>query len=402
VNIELSRRAAGLSQSATMAVSARAKEMIKNGINVIDLSAGEPDFPTPDYVKESGIAAINGNMTRYTPAAGLEKLRVLIAEKLKRENGLEYTPAEIVITAGAKQAVFNAAFCLFDDGDEVLIPSPYWVSYPDIINLAGANPVIVRGNRERDFKIDIDDLRKNCTPRTRGLILNSPSNPSGAVYSLEELREIGRFSAEQGLWVISDEIYEKIIYGDSVFVSIASAYPEIFDRTVIVNGLSKSMSMTGWRIGYSACRPELAKAMVRLQSHTTSCVSSISQYAAIGALSSLEEGADVQRQMVSEFDRRRLYLIEHLIEKCGLSMVDPKGAFYLFFDISPYFGKQADGLEVSCSLSMCKYLLEKGEVALVPGVAFGEDQYVRLSYAASIENIQEGTTRIINALEKLQ
>jgi aspartate aminotransferase len=385
-----------------MAVSARAKEMIKDGINVINLSAGEPDFPTPGYVKDAGIEAIAGNMTRYTPAGGLEELRILIAEKLKRENGLEFSPGDIVITAGAKQAVFNSAFCLFDDGDEVLIPSPYWVSYPDIVNLAGAKPVIVEGNPQRDFKINVDDLKQRCTSRTRGLILNSPSNPSGAVYSAEELREIGRFCVEQGLWVISDEIYEKIIYENSAFVSIASVCNEMVDKTVIVNGLSKSLSMTGWRIGYSACRPELAKAMVRLQSHTTSCVSSISQYAAISALSSLDERAEVQRKMVSEFDKRRLYLIEHLIDRCGLSVVNPKGAFYLFFDVSPYFGKEADGMKVSCSLSMCKYLLEKGLVALVPGVAFGEDHYIRLSYAASIENIEEGTTRIISALQKLQ
>ena len=402
MNIKLSRRTAGLSQSATMAVSARAKEMIRDGINVINLSAGEPDFPTAGYVKDAGIEAISGNLTRYTPAGGLEELRTLIAEKLKRENDLEFSSGEIVVTAGAKQAVFNSAFCLFDENDEVLIPSPYWVSYPDIINLAGAKPKIVQGNRQRDFKIGVDDLRQHRTSRTRGLILNSPSNPSGAVYSAEELREIGLFCAEQGLWVISDDIYEKIIYENSAFVSIASVCPEIVDKTIVVNGLSKSLSMTGWRIGYSACCLELAKAMVRLQSHTTSCVSSISQYAAISALSSLDERAEVQQQMVSEFDKRRLYLIEHLIDRCGLSVVNPKGAFYLFFDISPYFGKEADGMEVSCSLSMCKYMLEKGNVALVPGVAFGEDHYVRLSYAASIENIQEGTTRIINSLQKLQ
>ncbi len=400
--IELSRRVRDLSQSATMAVSTRAKEMKREGIDVIDLSAGEPDFPTPPFIKAAGVGAINENRTKYTPAAGLEDLRGLVADKLVRENGLEYTAENVIITAGAKQAVFNAAFCLFQEGDEVLIPSPYWVSYPEIVTISGASPIIVRGEPKNDFKISVSDLESHSTKKTRGLILNSPSNPSGAVYAPEELRQIGLFCRDRGLWVISDEIYEKIIYDGDIAASIASTCPEVRDLTVVVNGLSKTLSMTGWRIGYAAATSALVKSMIRLQSHTTSCVSAISQYAAIEALKKPDEYASALRQMVDEFAERRIFLIENLIEECGLSMVFPRGAFYLFFDVSPFFGKSCDGNTVNRSLSMCGYLLEEANVALVPGVAFGEDHYVRLSYAASLDNIKKATERIIEALKKLQ
>jgi len=402
VEIELSGRVRELSQSVTMAISAKAKEMKRNGIDVVDLSAGEPDFSTPSFVKEAGVEAIRSDMTRYTPPGGLDELRALVAEKLRRENGLEYAPEEVVVTSGAKQAVFNAAFCLFHEGDEVLIPAPYWVSYPAIVTLSGARPVIARGDPERDFKVTVETLESLTGPNTKGMILNSPTNPSGAVYTLEELKEIGRFCHERGLWIISDEIYERIVYDDGRAPSIAEACPEVKDRTVVVNGLSKSLSMTGWRIGYAAADGELVKAMIKLQSHTTSCVSAISQHAAVEALGSPDQFERSVERMVSKFNKRRLYLLENLVNRCNLRAVYPRGTFYLFFEVSGFFGKSNEGREIKGSVDICRYLLEEGRVALVPGLSFGEDGYVRLSYAASIEEIREATDRIVEALEKLR
>ncbi len=402
MGIRLSKHVRNLSQSATMAVSARAKEMKREGINVIDLSAGEPDFPTPDFVKSAGAGAIENNRTKYTPAAGIPELRAAVAAKLGKENGLEYTADSIIVTAGAKQAVFNAAFCLFQDGDEVLIPSPYWVSYPEIVNLTGAEPVIVGSSPEKDFKVTAGDIEKKITERTRGLILNSPNNPSGAVYSADELGEIGTLCAERGIWVISDEIYERIVYEDGLAPSVASVRPDVMPLAVVVNGLSKTLSMTGWRIGYAAADPELVKAMIRLQSHTTSCVSSISQTAALTALQEFDRYDASAKEMVVRFDERRRYLMEHLIRPRDLTCTAPQGAFYLFFDLSPFYGKQWKGGTIGGSLDMCSYLLEEGNVALVPGVAFGEDSYIRLSYAASLENIEAGTQRILSALDALE
>lgn len=398
----LSDRVNEVTKSATMAVMSRAKEMKRNGIDVIDLSAGEPDFPTPHYIKASGVQAIEDDKTKYTPPAGLEELRECVALKLKKENGLEYSSEDIIITAGAKQAVFNAAFCLFQEGHEVVIPSPFWVSYPEIVKLAGAEPVIVRGEPDNDFKISVENLERHATRKTRGMILNSPTNPSGAVYTPEELSAIGRFCAEHGMWIVSDEIYEKIVYDDETVVSIARACPEVKDRTVVVNGLSKTMCMTGWRIGYAASKRELIEAMIRLQSHTTSCVSAISQYAALTALRAPDEYDKALNEMVSEFDKRRRYIVESLQEKYSLKMVYPKGAFYLFFDVSPFFGKECDGIKVNSSISMCNFLLEKARVALVPGKSFGEDGYVRLSYTASVDELEEAALRIKDALKKLQ
>lgn len=402
MDLKLSRRVKNLSQSVTLAVSGKARQMKRQGIDLVDLSAGEPDFATPAYVKEAGKRAIDENRTKYTSEAGIEELRKSITKKLKEENGLDYSPDDVIITAGAKQAVFNAAFCLAEEGDEVLIPSPYWVSYPEIVSLAGARPVIVESRPERDFKVTLDDLARKVTPRTRGLILNSPNNPSGSVYTAEELRAIGLFCCERKIWIISDEIYERVVYDDAVAPSIAKVCPEVKDLTVVVNGLSKTLSMTGWRLGYAAARSEIVKAMVRLQSHTTSCVSTISQYAALQAMGERGDYILAVKEMVSKFDERRLYLLEHLVKKCGLSAIYPRGAFYLFFDVSPFFTEEVEGTSLDGSVSLCSYLLEKARVALVPGVAFGEDNYVRLSYAASMKEIQEGTRRIAESLVRLR
>jgi aspartate aminotransferase len=401
MDVKLSKRVRNLSQSVTLAVSGKARQMKRQGIDLVDLSAGEPDFPTPAYVKVAGKKAIDENKTKYTSEAGIEELREAVAKKLKKENGLEYSSEDIIITAGAKQAVFNATFSLSEEGDEVLIPSPYWVSYPEIVSLAGANPVVVESLPERDFKVTVEDLSRKVTPRTRGLILNSPNNPSGAVYTAEELLAIGLYCAERGIWIISDEIYERIVYDDTTAPSIARVCPAVKDLTVVVNGLSKTLSMTGWRLGYAAARREIVKAMTRLQSHTTSCVCTISQYAALKAVSGWNDYASAVKEMVAKFNERRLYLLENLVKKCGLSAVSPRGAFYLFFDVSPFFGEASGGSSITGSVSMCSHLLEKARVALVPGIAFGEDHYVRLSYAASMKDIMEGTRRIAESLEAL-
>jgi aspartate aminotransferase len=401
MDVKLSKRVKNLCPSVTLAVSGKAREMKSQGIDLVDLSAGEPDFFTPSYVKEAGKRAIDENRTKYTSEAGIEELRHAVAVKLKEENGLEYLPEEIIITAGAKQAVFNAAFSLWDEGDEVLIPSPYWVSYLEIVNLCGARPVIVESTPERDFKATVPELAKKVTPRTKGLILNSPNNPTGAVYTAEELRAIGLFCVERGIWIISDEIYERIVYDGVTAHSIARVCPEVKGLTVVVNGLSKSFSMTGWRLGYAAAQGETVKAMTRLQSHTTSCVSSISQHAGLEALNARGEYLLAVRQMVAEFNERRLFILENLVKKCGLAAVRPQGAFYIFFDVSPFFSAEGRGASVRGSVAMCTHLLEKAKVALVPGIAFGEDNYVRLSFAASMNDIQEGTRRIVESFVAL-
>lgn len=379
--IRLSRRVKDLKPSITLEITAKAKKMRSEGIDIISLSAGEPDFNTPDLVKEAAKQAIDDNFTRYTPAAGILELRKGVAEKLKRDNDLEYSPECISLCSGAKHAIYNVIQVLCDPNDEVLIPAPYWVSYPEMVLLASAKPVIIPTTESINFKITPDLLEKYVTKKSKILILNSPSNPTGMVYSREELKALSEFVCENDLIVISDEIYEKLIY-DGEHVSIASFHDEIKQRTVVVNGFSKSHAMTGWRVGYTAARIEIARAMNNLLSQSTSNVSSITQKASLAALL-VEES--VIRNMRNEFLKRRDLIMDRLNNIAGVTCLKPEGAFYVFPNIK--------NLQRGSSMTVANALLDQAEVAVVPGIGFGADENIRLSYACSAEDITEGLNR---------
>jgi aspartate aminotransferase len=390
-----------LSPSLTLAIAARAKEMKMSGLDVIDLSAGQPDFPTPPFICEAGREAIDRGETRYTPAAGIPQLREAIAHELEVANGLSYSPEQVIVTAGAKQAIFNAIFCLFGREDEVLVPVPYWVSYPQMVAFSGAAIRYVETSRENDFRVRRSDLEGAVTDRTRGLILNSPNNPTGSVYSRDELHEIWSFCRRRSIRVISDEIYEKIIYDGRPFCSIAGVDREAVRDVVVVNGFSKAYSMTGWRIGYAAGPKGLIGVMGSLQSHTTSNASSISQWAALAALEQPGRSAAVRREMMEEFSRRRKYLMDRLRGTLDLSFIDPQGAFYLFIETSRFYGRRVGDREITGSIALCHFLLEDHGLAIVPGSAFGRDDYIRLSYAASLEDIERGIEKLERGLGTL-
>jgi aspartate aminotransferase len=374
---KFSQNIAELTPSQTLAIAAKAKEMKGAGIDIVDLSAGQPDFPTPPFICEAAREAMERGETRYTPAGGILPLREAIARKLKEENDLSYTPKQVIVTAGAKQAIFNAVFCLFGKGDEVLIPNPYWVSYPPIVNFSGATVKLVETAHEADFRMTLADLEGAITDRTKGLIINSPNNPTGSVYSREELREIWSLCQRESIWIISDEIYEKTIYDDLPFVSVANVVDDQPENVVVVNGFSKSYSMTGWRAGYAAGPLDLIGAMESFQSHTTSNTSSISQWAALAALEQSDKSAAVHSMMLSKFSKRRDYILEKVEKGLGLSCVFPRGAFYLFFETSGFYGNRIGDYEIKDSVSLCRYLLEEEKIALVPGVAFGRDAPTR-------------------------
>jgi len=401
MNDSLSDNIGGLIPSATLAIAAKAKELKNGGIDIADLSAGQPDFPTPPFICDAAREAMERGETRYTPAAGIPRLKEAIARKLETENGLRYSPEQVIVSVGAKQAIFNAVFCLFGPGDEVLVPNPYWVSYPPIVNFARAKTRYVKASREADFRITPADLEAAVTDRTRGLILNSPNNPSGTRYSREELHAIWSFCHERSIWIISDEIYEKIIYGDQPFVSIAGVSDESHQNAVVVNGFSKAYSMTGWRLGYAAGPLDLVKAMGSFQSHTTSNTSSVSQWAGVAALENEVLARAFHEEVLAKFSKRRDFLVDRFENDLGLPFVDPQGAFYLFFETSGFYGRKVGDYEIKDSVSLCSYLLEDRKVALVPGVAFGRDDYVRISYAASSEEIEKGIERLKRGFEIL-
>lgn len=377
--------------SATLAISAKAAAMRKEGIDVISFGAGEPDFDTPQHIKQAAIEAINSGFTKYTPASGTPELKEAIAEKLKKENNLDYSPSQIIVSCGAKHSIYNALMAICDPGDEVIIISPYWVSYPEMVRLAGGVPVIVETEMENDYLPSPDAIRSKISPKTKAIIVNSPSNPTGSVCTEEILREIGELAVEGDFYIISDEIYEKLIYDGLRHVSIAALDERFKERTILINGVSKSYSMTGWRIGYAAGPEEVISAMSRIQSHSTSNPTSISQAAALEALRGPQE--EVER-MRAEFERRRKLICGKLDEIEGIRYFRPKGAFYVFVDVSAFYEK----LGVRGSVEFADHLLEKAKVALVPGVAFGDDRCVRLSFATSDEAIVEGLERIKAAL----
>lgn len=396
--MRISQRCQRVTGSLTLAIDAKAKEMKQKGIDVVGFGAGEPDFDTPEHIRKAAKDALDLGKTRYTPAAGMPELRQAICDKLKRDNGLDYVPQQIVVSNGAKHSLFNSFQALLEEGDEVIVSGPYWVSYPEIVRMAGGVPVIVEGREENNFKPTIDDFRAAVTDKTRAVVINSPNNPNGFVFTREELQAIGDLAIEKDLSIVSDEIYEFLVYDGAEHISIASLSPEIKERTIVINGMSKAYAMTGWRIGYTASPLNAAKAMTNFQSHSTSCPNSIAQYAALTALS----GPDDQlKSMVAEFDRRRRRIVELINEIPGLSCKPPKGAFYVMMNIGGVFGKRYNGAPIVDSMSFTQLLLDNSHVAVVPGAGFGADAYVRLSYATSMENIEKGLARIKEFVGKL-
>ena len=394
----IARRAAAIKPSPTLATAAKAKEMKASGIDVVDFGVGEPDFDTPENVKEAAKKAIQSGYTKYTPASGAEDLKEAVIEKFKKDNGLVYEKSQILISCGAKHSLYNIAEALFDPGDEVIIPSPYWVSYPDQVILNDATPVIVETTEEEGFKLSAKKFEKALTRKTKAIILNSPSNPTGLAYDRKTLEEIAAVAVKHKVYVISDEIYEKLIYDGFQHFSIASLGPEIKNLTIVVNGVSKSHAMTGWRIGYAAGPKEVITAMANIQSQSTSNPASISQKAAVEALRGPQ---GFIQTMNIEFDKRRKYMVERLNKIPGMSCLMPVGAFYAFPRVSPLFGKSVNGKRIMGSSDFASYLLEEAKVALVSGDAFGADNYIRLSYATSLDTIVKGIDRIERAASKL-
>ncbi len=395
----ISERGRKIKPSPTLAVDSKAKELKAKGIDVVNFGVGEPDFDTPEHIKEAAIKAIKDGFTKYTPVGGIDELKEAIVEKLERENGLKYSKENILVSCGAKHTLYNIAQALFGPGDEVIIPSPYWVSYPDQVLINDAEPVIVETYEEDDFMLRPEALENKITSRTKAIILNSPSNPTGFIYNESALRKIAEISLRHNLYIISDEIYEKLLYDGEKHISIASFGEEIKARTIVVNGLSKSHSMTGWRIGYAAGPAEIIKVMTNIQSQSTSNPTSIAQKAAVAALKGPQ---DCVEKMRLEFEKRRNFLVDGLNKIPGIRCKMPKGAFYAFPNVKEILGKTANDKKIGTSMDLSIYLLENAHVALVPGSAFGGEGHIRISYATSMENIQKGLERISKAVESLQ
>jgi aspartate aminotransferase len=393
----LSRKIASVEESQTLALTRLAAQMKARGVNVVNMTAGEPDFPTPSHVKEAAIAAIRDNFTHYTPVAGIPELIAAVKEKFARENGLEFEAVQILISSGAKHSIFNALVALCNPGDEVIIPAPYWVSYPEMAKIADATPVIVNTGAETGYKVTPAALRAAITPRSKVLILNSPSNPTGAVYTTEELRGIAEAVAGSGLYIISDEIYEKILYDGARHVSIG-AIEAVRDRVITVNGVSKAYAMTGWRIGYMGGPKDLIQAAAKVQSQATSNANSVAQRAALAALTG---PSDEVTRMAAEFGRRREYFVGRIRCIPGVQLVAPAGAFYLFPDVSGCIGARRNGAPIASDMDVASYLMEEAKVAVVPGTAFGAPNHIRLSFACSMSEITDASDRIEVALNKL-
>ncbi|MCF6159138.1 MAG: pyridoxal phosphate-dependent aminotransferase [wastewater metagenome] len=386
----LSRIAREVKTSATLAITTKAKQLAAQGIDIMSFGAGEPDFDTPENIKDAAIKAIKDGYTKYTPTSGAPPLKEAICEKLYHDNTLQYSPSQVIVSAGAKQSILNIVLVLCDTGDEAIIPSPYWVSYPEMVIMAGATPVFLKTTDKEHFKITKESLARVITPKSKLLFINSPSNPTGMVYTEKELREIVCFAVEKGLYIISDEIYEKIIFDGMKHVSPASFSDECYRKVITVNGFSKIYSMTGWRLGYAAGPEEIIKAAVNIQDHTTSGASSITQMAGLEALKGSQNSVAT---MVCEFDKRRTYIVSRLNAMQGISCLLPHGAFYVFPKVSDLFNRRISGRTVTDSFDLVNLLLEKAHVAFVPGAPFGSDGYIRISYATAMENIEQGMDR---------
>lgn len=395
----ITRRISVVSPSLTLAITAKAKAMKAEGEDVVSFGVGEPDFATPGHIVAAAEDALRKGYTKYTPSSGLPVLKKAICRKFEQENGLSYEPSQIVVSNGAKHSVFNVCYALVEEGDEVIIPSPYWLTYPEAVKLCGGVPVFVQCFAENSFKMTAEQLEKAITPKTKMLIFNSPCNPTGAVYTEAEICAIADVCVKHGVFVLADEIYEKLLYNGAKHFSIAAASPEMKNLTVTVNGVSKSYAMTGFRVGYLAAPKDIAAAIDSFQSHATSNACTVSQYATIEALSSPRSEID---EMVNVFARRRELLLS-LIEKTdGAKYVSPDGAFYVMMDVSSAYGKVVNGEEIKGSVSFSSALLAEEKVAVVPGEAFGADNYVRLSYSLSEEDIKKGMARIKAFFERLK
>ena len=397
--MKLAQRVSSLQPSATMALSARAKALRAQGIEIIDFGLGEPDFDTPAHVKKAAIEAIKAGFTKYTPPGGTDELKSAVMEKFKKDNGLQYEKNQVVVSSGAKHSLYNLAQVLFEEGDEVLIPSPYWVSYPVQIQLSDARPVIIETREEDHFLVTPEQLLQYITPRTRALILNSPSNPTGSAYNRQQLEKLAEVILEKNLIVISDEIYEPFVYDGFQHTSIASIHPELKNRTIVVNGVSKSHAMTGWRIGYAAGPKEVIKAIETVQSQSTSNPTSIAQKAAVAAL---QGDSTFTQSMVSEFNKRRRYLVDRLNQIPGINCVLPVGSFYAFPNIKGLLPAQGKGGRMETGTALADYFLEEARVAAVAGDAFGAPGHLRISYATSFDNIKSGMDQMAKAVEQLK
>ena len=397
--MELSKKAQRIEASVTLAITAKAKEMKENGIDVISFGAGEPDFNTPENIINAAIKAMEEGNTKYTSVNGILPLREAICKKFKEDNGLIYKPSQIVVSTGAKQTLANVFLAILNPGDEVIVPNPYWVSYPELIRLADGKAVFVESDESSSYKYTKENLEKTVTEKTKAIILNTPNNPTGTIYNREELTEIAEFAKKYNLIIVSDEMYEKLIYDGESHVSIASISEDAYERTIVINGLSKSYAMTGWRLGYCGATEKIAKLMTNIQSHMTSNVCSITQYAAVEALNGPQ---DKVKEMIVEFEKRRNYMAKTLQEMNNLSIIKPQGAFYIMINIDKCLGKEINGERINDSMDFSAKLLEHEKVAVIPGKAFGLDNYVRVSYATSMESIEKGLERINKFVNKLK
>jgi len=396
--MKLAQRVGRISPSPTLRITAEAKAMAARGVDVIDFASGEPDLDTPLPVKDAGIAAIRNGFTKYTAAGGIDELKQAVIDKLRRDQGLSYDKSQVLISSGAKHSLYNLAQAFIEAGDEVIIPAPYWVSYPDQVLLNDGTPVLVPTEEATGFQLTGALLERHVTPRTKAVIVNSPGNPTGAAYDRRTLEGIAEVALRHGLLIISDEIYEKLLYDGLTHVSIASLGPEVQARTVVVNGVSKAYSMTGWRIGYAAGPKDLIAAMTTVQSQSTSNPTSISQKAAVAALN---EGDAFIKEMVAEFDQRRRYMVERLNKIQGIQCAMPKGAFYAFPHVGRLIGRRSPDGPLASATALAGYLLKEARTALVPGEAFGAPEYLRFSYATGMQNIVAGLDRIDDAIRRL-
>jgi aspartate aminotransferase len=390
MNYRISQRAASLAPSLTLAIDSKAKQMKAEGQDVVGFGAGEPDFDTPQHIKDAAIAALNAGFTKYTPSSGIPELRQAIADKFKRENGLNYKPSQVIVSCGGKHSCYNIILATCQEGDEVIIPAPYWLSYPEMVKLAGARPVFVETNDQTEFKVTPDALRGAITSNTRLFLLNSPSNPTGTVYTADEIKALGDICVEKGVLIMSDEIYEHLLYDGAQHKSVASLSQAHYEHTIVVHGFAKAWSMTGWRLGFLAAPEPIAKAIDAIQSHSTSNPTSFAQKGAVAALTGPQ---DHLKSWLAEYDKRRKYAHQKLNSIPGISCVNSKGAFYLFPNIA------RTGLKSS---EFCARLLETEKVAAVPGIAFGADDYIRLSYATSLANIETGLDRLDRFVRELR
>ena len=397
--MQLSKKAGNINPSITLAITAKANELKSQGIDVVSFGAGEPDFNTPENIIQAAIKAMHEGKTKYTPAGGILELKQTICNKFKNDNNLEYKPSQITISTGAKQCLANVFMAILNPEDEVLIPVPYWVSYPELVKLADGVPVFVETSKENNYKYTISDLEKATTDKTKAILINSPNNPTGTIYHEEELLEIANFAKEHNLLIISDEIYEKLIYDGEKHISIAALNEDAYERTIVINGVSKTYAMTGWRLGYVAASEKITKLMTSIQSHMTSNVNTIAQYAAIEALNGPVEDLN---NMIKEFENRRNFMIYKLEKLNEISIIKPSGAFYIMVNISAYLNTTFKEQIINNSVDFAKVLLEEEKVAVIPGAGFGLDNYIRLSYATSMDIIENGIDRISTFLSKIK